>query len=235
MQLFYAPDINGIQYTLSEEESKHCVRVLRKSVGDAITLVDGRGGLYKCELIDDAPKKCVVSICEKIEQFEKRSYVLHMAVAPTKNIDRFEWFLEKATEIGVDIITPVECFHSERRIIKCDRSEKVITSAVKQSVKAYHPVFEPMTPFKEFVSRDFMGAECYIAHCEEVGEKHIINDIASVNGSYVVLVGPEGDFSIEEINFAISRGFKSISLGKSRLRTETAGVMVAAYLAILNQ
>lgn len=235
MQLFYAPDIKGVTYILNEEESKHCVRVLRKKIGDIIHIIDGRGGLYKCEITDDNAKKCVVCVTEHIKEFEKRPYTLHLAVAPTKNIDRFEWFLEKSTEIGVDCITPLECDHSERKIVKNERSEKVITSAIKQSLKAYHPVFESMTSFKEFVCRDFGSKELFIAHCEESEEKIILNKLASIGGHYVVMIGPEGDFSLDEIALAKEKGFKFISLGKSRLRTETAGVMAAAFLSILNQ
>lgn len=235
MQLFYASDISSQFYTLSEEESKHCVRVLRKRVGDTIHIIDGLGGLYECEVVQDAPKQCIVKVVTKTEEFEKRSYTLRMAVAPTKNIDRFEWFLEKATEIGVDAITPLECDHSERRIVKSDRCEKVIVSAVKQSLKAYYPKFDELTKFKTFVSGDFGGADLYIAHCESSETKEPLKKLLNVGGDSVILIGPEGDFSIDEIEFAKSKGFKEVSLGSSRLRTETAGVVAVGIVSFINQ
>ncbi|MEG2491150.1 MAG: RsmE family RNA methyltransferase, partial [Alistipes sp.] len=149
MQLFYAPDLVPPLYTLSEEESKHCVRVLRLTRGDTLHITDGRGNLYCCEIIDDNVKRCSVRVVGTQTEFEKRTYSLTMAVAPTKNTERFEWFLEKATEVGVDEFIPLETAHSERRALKAEREEKVITAAVKQSLKAYHPVLRELTPLKK--------------------------------------------------------------------------------------
>ncbi|MFI3267841.1 MAG: 16S rRNA (uracil(1498)-N(3))-methyltransferase [Rikenellaceae bacterium] len=235
MQLFYAPDISeNTNYALSEEESKHCVRVLRKKTGDFIHLIDGVGGMYKCEIIQDFPKQCIVSVIETVTNFEKRNYTLHLAVAPTKSIDRFEWFLEKATEIGIDAITPLECEHSERKIIKTERSEKVILSAVKQSLKAYYPKFDELTKFKTFINSDFKGKDLYIAHCEPSEHKKPLKELLTKGNDSVILIGPEGDFSTEEIELAKNKGFKEISLGESRLRTETAGVVAVSIASFVN-
>lgn len=233
MQLFYAPDISSKEYTLSEEESKHCVRVLRKRVGDTIHIIDGRGSLYSCLLINDAPKRCIVEVVNVIEEYEKLPYNLHLAIAPTKVIDRFEWSLEKITEIGVTAITPLESFHSERRQIKDERSVKVVTAAVKQSLKAYHPLFESMCSFNDFVCRDFGDAELFIAHCGEDSDKMALSELLKPHGSYVIAIGPEGDFSTQEVELAKAHGFRSISLGRSRLRTETAAVVAAATVNII--
>ena len=163
MQLFYAPEISLPRYTLSEEESKHCIRVLRMTIGDELHLTDGKGNMYRCKVVSDNVKRCEVEVVETWPEYERMSYGLTMCVAPTKNIDRFEWFLEKATEIGVSEVYPIECDHSERRQIKHEREEKVITAAVKQSLKAYHPVLHPMTRFKDVVSMPYEG-EKFIAH-----------------------------------------------------------------------
>lgn len=224
MHLFYTPDLSGKQYTLNEQESKHCVRVLRLGVGDKIQLIDGKGGFYEAEIDDARPKACSVVIVSEQQEFGKRDFRLHMAVAPTKNIDRTEWFLEKATEIGVDEITPLLCQRSERKVIKAERLEKVITSAVKQSLKAYHPVLNELTAFKKFVGQSFDGRK-FIAHCEssDTEKPHLFKTL-SANQDVLLLVGPEGDFSPEEIELAKANGFEEISLGEARLRTETAGV-----------
>ncbi|MFI3263226.1 MAG: 16S rRNA (uracil(1498)-N(3))-methyltransferase [Rikenellaceae bacterium] len=235
MQLFYAPDLSlSTNYTLSEEESKHCIKVLRKKCGDFIHLIDGVGGMYKCEIVQDFPKQCIVTVVETINDFEKRDYTLHLAVAPTKSIDRFEWFLEKATEIGIDAITPIECEHSERKIIKIERSEKVILSAIKQSLKAYYPKFSELTKFKTFINSDFQGKDLYIAHCEPSQNKLPLKEVLVKGSDSVILIGPEGDFSVEEIELAKSKGFKEISLGESRLRTETAGVVAVSMVSFIN-
>ena len=165
MQLFYAPELDpdAGSYVFSEEESKHCVRVLRLGAGDSLHLTDGRGTMCRAEIVEASPKHCRVVIRERWPEFEKRGYELVMAVAPTKNTDRFEWFAEKATEIGVDRIVPLLTDHCERRTLKTDRLEKVVTSAVKQSLKAYHPVVEPLTPLREWVARPFDGVKL-IAH-----------------------------------------------------------------------
>ena len=235
MQLFYAPEISLPRHTLSEEESKHCVRVLRMKPGDELHLTDGRGTMHRCKVVDDNVKRCTVEVVESTSEYEKMSYGLTMAVAPPKNIDRFEWFLEKATEVGITAIYPIECDHSERRQIKFDREEKVITSAVKQSLKAYHPTLHPLTSVREVMSMDFKG-EKYIAHCNATfGEREYLGKLIEKGGNNLILIGPEGDFSEEEITFALRNGFKAISLGKERLRTETAAVVATVVTATINK
>ena len=234
MQLFYAPEITLPEYTLSEEESKHCVRVLRMRVGEDLHITDGKGNMYRCKVLNDNAKHCTVEVVETIPEYEKMSYRLVMGVAPTKNIDRFEWFLEKATEVGITEVYPLECDHSERRQIKDEREEKVITSAVKQSLKAYHPTLHPMTRFRDVVSLPFEGDK-FIAHCNDaMGEREYLGKLLKKGADTLILIGPEGDFSEEEINFALQNGFKPISLGKQRLRTETAAVVATVIVSTIN-
>lgn len=223
MQLFYTPDITDIDYRMNETESKHAVRVLRLSNGDMIQLVDGKGNFYEATIVDAHPKRCQLKITSKIPEYNKRGHYLHLAVAPTKNIDRFEWFLEKATEIGIDEITPLLCEHSERKIIKQERLEKVIISAMKQSIKAYLPKLNPLTSLQELflTSSPFRK---FIAHCYERDKRELKNEVEGSNSNLIV-IGPEGDFSEKEVNLALENGFTPVSLGNSRLRTETAGVV----------
>ncbi|MFI3316475.1 MAG: 16S rRNA (uracil(1498)-N(3))-methyltransferase [Rikenellaceae bacterium] len=237
MQLFYAPNINPPHYTLSEEESKHVVRVLRLNVGDNIDITDGKGSLFSCSIVDANPKRCSVEVTSSIEQFEPLPYNLTMCVAPTKNIERFEWFLEKVTEIGVGEIYTLLTSHSERKAIKFEREQKVITSAMKQSLKAYHPTLHDVTPLKKVLERTFTG-ERFIAHCDEPQSaegKQFLGDVAPKNGEIEILIGPEGDFSPEEIKAAIAMGYREISLGSQRLRTETAAVVAATIIATKSQ
>ena len=235
MQLFYAPEISLPRYTLPEEESKHCVRVLRMTVGDELHLTDGKGNMYRCKVVSDNVKRCEVEVVETCPEYERMSYGLTMCVAPTKNIDRFEWFLEKATEIGISEVYPLECDHSERRQIKLEREEKVITAAVKQSLKAYHPVLHDLTSVRDIIAMDFEG-EKYIAHCDSsFGERPYLGNLVKKGANTLILIGPEGDFSKEEINFALQNGFKAISLGRERLRTETAAVVATTVVATINK
>lgn len=236
MQLFFAPDFAPPRYTLSEEESKHAVRVLRLEAGESLHLTDGRGNLYTCQIVEANPKRCTVEAVECIAEFEKRPYHLTMAVAPTKNNDRYEWFLEKATEVGIDRIIPVESAHSERRAFKRERGEKVITSALKQSLKAYHPILEELTPFREVVTMPFEGRRL-IAHCEPPQSpqgKQYLPQIIKKGENVLILIGPEGDFSPEEITFALQNGFEELTLGNQRLRTETAAVVATTMTAVVN-
>ncbi len=230
MQLFYASGIVPPTHTLTEEESRHCVKVLRMKQGDRIHITDGRGNLYTAEIAKADPRGCVVEIVETLSEYGRRNYRLTMAVAPTKNTDRFEWFLEKATEVGVDTIIPVECANSERRTLKPDRPEKVIVSAAKQSLKAYMPVLEPMTPLREVIERPFEGVKL-IAHCRQESGRTDIMKAIPWGTDALVLIGPEGDFTAEEVELALTNGFVPISLGESRLRTETAALasVMAAY------
>jgi 16S rRNA (uracil1498-N3)-methyltransferase len=196
-------------------------------------LIDGKGGFYLAEIISDHPKRTELHIVEAQQEYAKRNHYLHIALAPTKNIDRFEWFLEKATEIGIDEITPIICDRSERKEVKIDRSNKIITTAIKQSLKAYHPLLNPQISFKEFI----LSAKAkfkYIAHCEDGKKAEIANNFKK-NANYLVLIGPEGDFSTAEIEMALQSGFVPITLGESRLRTETAALQACFEINYLNR
>lgn len=234
MQLFYAPDIVPPSHTLTEEESRHCIKVLRMQPGDRLHLTDGRGNLYEAAVTKADPRRCEIEVVETFAEYGKRPYSLTMAVAPTKNNDRFEWFLEKTTETGVDTIIPIECSNSERRVFKTERSEKVITSAVKQSLKAYHPKLEPLTDVRQVIERPFDGTKL-IAHCRQKEARKPITEVLPRGGNALILIGPEGDFTAEEVALAKAHGFIGISLGESRLRTETAAVaaVMAAYFTNL--
>lgn len=231
MQLFYTPDITDSNFYLNEIESKHAVRVLRLANGDKIQLIDGKGNFFEAKIVDAHPKRCEVEITKKIIEFNKRNHYLHLAVAPTKNIDRFEWFLEKATEIGVDEITPVLCDHSERKVIKNERLEKVIISAMKQSLKAYLPKLNRLTSLKSILESDFDGQK-FIAHCYEQDKRELKKELDS-SQSNLILIGPEGDFSEEEVKLALQKQFIPVSLGESRLRTETAAVVACHTVNLL--
>lgn len=233
MHLFYTPDLSGEEYILSPEESKHCVRVLRFTEGEPVSLVDGRGNW--CEgVIDKAdPKGCRVKITGKKEQYGRRPFHLHLAIAPTKNIDRIEWMLEKCTEIGIDEISLLNTDHSERKVVKEERLEKVIIAAMKQSLKAYLPRLNPMAGFREFVA-SCTETQKLIAHCRE-GEKKRLDEVYIPGNDVVILIGPEGDFSEEEVNEAGKYGFVPVSLGTSRLRTETAGLVVCHSVNFMNK
>ena len=233
MQLFYAPEITTPLYTLPEEESGHCVRVLRLREGDSLHITDGRGTLYRAVVEDPHPKRCTIRIVEEHTEWEKRPYRLTIAVAPTKNIDRIEWFVEKATECGIDRIVPVLCDHSERKVIKGERLEKIAISAMKQSLKAYLPTIEPLTPLCEVLAEPFEGTKL-IAHCEEDMERIFMGEKIQGGENVMVLIGPEGDFSREEIEAARKAGFTEISLGNSRLRTETAALAATMFTAFVN-
>ena len=236
MQLFYAPDITPPLHTLSEEESKHCVRVLRLGRGDTLHITDGRGNLFCCQITDDNPKRCVVRVTTTQTQWEPLPYRLVMAVAPTKNADRFEWFLEKATEVGVSAIVPLETEHSERRVFKPERGEKVVTAALKQSLKAYRPVLHPLTPFREAVLSAPEGRK-FIAHCapaqSPAGKAYLARALRP-GETATVFIGPEGDFSPGEIAFALANGFEEITLGRQRLRTETAALAAVVMASVVN-
>nr|WP_315420966.1 16S rRNA (uracil(1498)-N(3))-methyltransferase [uncultured Pedobacter sp.] len=234
MHIFYTPDITHNTYTLNEEESKHCIRVLRLTTGSIVNLVDGKGGFYTAEITSDNAKKVSLSILKVETEFHKRNHYLHIAVAPTKNIDRIEWFLEKATELGIDEITPIITDRSERRVVKEDRLNKVITSAVKQSIKAYHPKLNDAVSFDTFLKVPFDG-EQLIAHCIDNGEKQYISNLVTPHQKYLVLIGPEGDFTPDEVNLALNKGFKALTLGDNRLRTETAALSVCFEINYLNR
>jgi 16S rRNA (uracil1498-N3)-methyltransferase len=232
MHLFYEPHITGNTVDLNEEESHHALKVLRLKVGDTVRLSDGKGAFYDAEIASTTGKKAGLLITAKQEQTSPKAN-LHIAMAPTKSIERFEFFLEKATETGIDTITPLVCDRSERRQIREDRLEKVIVSAAKQSLKAWMPVFDPLTPFVKFVNSTTLPQHKYIAWCDE-GEKKQLRDIVTPGTDILVLIGPEGDFTPAEVQEAIKAGFVPITLGDTRLRTETAGIFVASVFNFVN-
>lgn len=236
MHLFYTPDINGITYTLSEEESKHCVRVLRLNEGDKIQLIDGKGGFYDAVITDNNPKRGSVKVLEHRKEVGKRNWELHIAIAPTKMMDRLEWFVEKATEMGIDGIALIDCKNSERDVVKTERIEKVAISAIKQSLKAYLPKIDEVLDFKKYIAqtKEFKG-EKYIAHCNYRGKLPHIKSEYKPGKNALVLIGPEGDFTRDEVKLALENGFKEISLGESRLRTETAALYAVAALNVINE
>ncbi len=234
MQLFYTSDISGNNYILNEQESRHCIRVLRLTKGDIVYLTDGVGNLYKAEISKDDQKACGLKIVEKFENFEKRNFYLHIAIAPTKNTDRFEWFLEKATEIGIDEVTPLLCERSEKKQVKLERLERIVIASLKQSIKAFKPRINNITSFSELIAREKKEKVFCIAHCND-GEKNFINEVYLKNQSCLILIGPEGDFSPEEVALASMNGFKQISLGTARLRTETAGIVACHTINFINQ
>jgi 16S rRNA (uracil1498-N3)-methyltransferase len=231
MQLFYTPDLESDIHTLDKEESRHISKVLRLSDGDVLHLTDGKGRMMKAKIIDPNPRAVVVEVFESIEDFQKRKLYIHMLVAPTKNIDRFEWFLEKATEIGVDEITPILCEHSERKVIRHDRLEKVISSAMKQSLKAYHPKLNELTKFKDAINKGFEGRS-FIAHLDEENPQQL-KAVYQNEDRVQILIGPEGDFSPKEIDEAVKHGFEMVAMGGCRLRTETAAVVACHSINLL--
>lgn len=233
MQLFYTPDISSNVYTLSKEESRHCIMVLRKHIGDEVHLIDGKGGFYTARITDDNSKSCKLEIINVQKRFGESPYYIHIAIAPTKSNDRFEWFLEKATEIGVNEITPIICDNSERKVLKLERMNKILVSAMKQSNRAYLPQLNELTSFKDFVPAN-SNENRFIAHCEK-DEKPLLKDLLIKGENTLLLIGPEGDFSKNEIQLAKENKFSAISLGSSRLRTETAGVVACHTINLINQ
>ncbi|WP_300811767.1 16S rRNA (uracil(1498)-N(3))-methyltransferase [uncultured Bacteroides sp.] len=232
MHVFYTPQIQTCA-ELPEEEAAHAVRVLRLQAGDEVMLTDGEGCFYRAEITTATNKRCLVRVLETQPQAPLWSGHLHIAMAPTKNMDRTEWFAEKATEIGFDELTFLNCRFSERRVIKTERIAKILVSAMKQSLKARLPRLNEMTDFDRFVTQPFTGQK-FIAHCYE-GEKPLLKDVVQHGEDALVLIGPEGDFSPEEVEKALANGFRPISLGRSRLRTETAALVACHILNLLNQ
>ena len=235
MQLFYNSDIeeSTTTFTFSKEESKHIIKVLRKSVGAILKITNGKGWLFDAEIISADIKRCQANISNAVQQ-PKRNYKLHLAVAPTKMNDRFELFLEKATEIGIDSITPILCDRSERKVIKLDRFEKIVQSAMKQSLQCYLPIINELTPLNAFVNQEFNG-QVFIAHCEETSDKQSLKDKLQPKQNITILIGPEGDFSVKEIEMALRHNFIPVTLGKTRLRTETAAVVACHSVAFVNE
>jgi 16S rRNA (uracil1498-N3)-methyltransferase len=233
MQLFYNPNIieSSKEVIFDKEESRHIYKVLRKQEGDVLMLTNGKGFFFESKLVSTNPKQCIAEINNYSKQ-PPLPYHLHLAVAPTKLNDRYEWFLEKATEIGISEITPLICDHSERKVIKPERYEKIIQSAMKQSLKAYLPQLNPAISFKDFVERNHSEKNLLIAHCEDT-KKESLKNIIHTGESSLILIGPEGDFSLSEIEMAINKHFKPITLGASRLRTETAAVVACHSVSFI--
>jgi len=236
MQLFYNPNISEStkEITFDKEESRHIVKVLRMKDGDTFKITNGKGSFFSAEIIKANPKGCLVKILsEEVQQ--PLPYQLHLAVAPTKLNDRYEWFLEKATEIGISEITPIICDHSERKTIKAERYEKILQSAMKQSLKAYLPVLNEAVSYKDFINseKSSESLKC-IAHCEETDKKSL-KAVILPNQKITIIIGPEGDFSSEEIELAKQSGFIPVTLGESRLRTETAAVVACHSVAFFNE
>ncbi|MDD4610266.1 MAG: 16S rRNA (uracil(1498)-N(3))-methyltransferase [Bacteroidaceae bacterium] len=232
MHLFYAPDIETI-HELPTEEAQHCIRVLRQTEGDELFITDGKGSFYRALISMITSKRCFVEIQEKNPQPPLFKAHLHIALAPTKNMSRVEWMVEKSTEIGISEISFLRCRFSERKEIKIERIEKIVVSAMKQSLKAEKPILNAMQKFATFIQQPFEGQK-FIAHCYE-GEKPLLKDIIQPEQDALLLVGPEGDFSEEEVAQAVANGYVAVSLGKARLRTETAGLVGCHILNLANQ
>ena len=235
MQLFYHPSLipDSQEVTFDKTESRHLVRVLRKKEGDLVSITNGAGYLFTGRIKTANDKKCTVEITTVEARQKNRAYSLHIAIAPTKLNDRFEWFLEKATEIGIDQITPIVCEHSERKVLKIERMEKILQAAAKQSLHCHFPILNPAISFKDFIQQDLKGLLC-IAHCEE-RDKQALKTVLKPGQNTTILIGPEGDFSKGEITQALAHQFIPVSLGESRLRTETAGVVAVHSTAFINQ
>lgn len=233
MQLFFASNIKPGPFELPADEARHAVHVLRKKVGDILHFVDGKGGWFEGEIIDTGKRSCSV-IAKQTKQEERRaSSRLIMAVSPTKSNDRFEWFLEKATEIGVDKIIPLQCKRTERPRIRIDRYEKVLVSAMKQSLQAWLPELTEFTKINDFVKDLDASQQCFVAWCEEDEEILLVNNYQK-GEDVCIMIGPEGDFTAAEIQMIKDKGGKAVSLGKNRLRTETAAIYATQTVALKN-
>ena len=235
MHRFYCPDIAEI-LTLGEEDSKHCVKVLRMAEGDTIEVVDGNGTLYTCRITMAHPKRCAIEVTERMQQPPHWGHRIVLGVAPTKNLDRIEWLVEKCVEMGVDRIIPLRCHNSERTVLKTERLKKIMVSAMKQSLKATLPLLDEMTPVAQVLAEPFEGTRS-IAYCDEQlprGQRLTLTGVYRPGHDVMVLIGPEGDFSPEEVQAARDAGFMPVTLGESRLRTETAGMMAVAAIHILD-
>ena len=231
LRFFYTPTPEAGQ--LPQDEAQHALRVLRLGMGDELHLMDGKGMFHRAVITEADNHHCRYRILESVPQQPEWTGKIHIAVAPTKNMDRMEWFVEKATEIGFDRLSLLDCRFSERRVVKNERLEKIIVSAMKQSHKAWLPQLDEMTPFRKFITQPDLPAQRFIAHCYE-GEKPFLLDLLTPCTPALVLIGPEGDFSIDEVREAEAAGFRSVSLGTSRLRTETAALVAVHMMRIRN-
>lgn len=233
MHLFYTPDILS-SGEMPEEESNHAVKVLRLAEGDEVVLIDGKGTFHKALISRAHHKRCGVQIVESYPEENHWPFKIHVAVAPTKNMDRIEWFAEKATEMGIDAITLLKCRYSERKDVKTERLNKILVSAMKQSLKATLPRLEGMTDFRKFVEQPFDGQK-FIAHCYKESERNLLTKLYRPGSNMLILIGPEGDFSEEEVALALKNGFEPVSLGNSRLRTETAALAACHTIHVINE
>jgi 16S rRNA (uracil1498-N3)-methyltransferase len=234
MQIFYAPDISGTEYTLDEKESGHCIRVLRMKSGTRVQVIDGKGGLYEAVIVNPDPRKCTLAVTGVISDFEIRDYRLHIAISPLKNYERFEWFVEKSVEIGVDEITPLICSNTEKPGIKRERINNLIISAMKQSLKSTLTILNEPCHFNDFIGESHAGTRM-IAYCSNDPSRRRIGEVYSKGSDAVMVIGPEGDFSGDEIKAAVKKGFLPVHLGHSRLRSETAGVAACCSIYYSNQ
>lgn len=232
LRFFYTPDPETGQ--LPDEEAQHALRVLRLQMGDELNLMDGKGVFYRAVITEASNHRCRYRILESQPQQPEWTGTIHLAVAPTKNMDRMEWLAEKATEIGFDRVSLLDCRFSERRVVKTERLDKILVSAMKQSHKAWKPTLEEMQPFQQFIRRQDLPEQRFIAHCYE-GERPFLLDVLTPQTPALVLIGPEGDFSIDEVQAAEAAGFRSISLGTSRLRTETAALAAVHMMRLVNR
>ena len=240
--IFYTPEINNYRCFLNEVESMHAVKALRLKTGDEIALIDGRGGFYKAVIVDPHPKSCELKVVEQQLQYGKRQYRLHIGIAPTKNIARFEWFVEKAVEIGIDEITPLLCERSERKTLSSERLLRIMIAAMKQSKKAYLPQLNEVLSFNDWLKNiaceKTENAQRYIAHCNNASHskdaRELLKDVYKSGHNTTIAIGPEGDFSMQEVELANSHGLSCISLGTSILRTETAGVAACHSIYFMN-
>jgi len=235
MQLFFNSDINekSDSFSFSKTESKHIVKVLRKRTGDSLMITNGKGVLFYAKIQKSEIKNCTVKITSTHKQ-PKSEYTLHLAVAPTKMNDRYEWFLEKSVEIGITSITPIICDHSERKVVKIDRFEKILQSSMKQSLNYYLPKLNPVMTFSDFINQKHDG-ELFIAHCINSGKRKSLKETLTPKLNTTILIGPEGDFSTNEISMALKHQFTPITLGHSRLRTETAAIVACHSVCFINQ
>ncbi|MBT8184699.1 MAG: 16S rRNA (uracil(1498)-N(3))-methyltransferase, partial [Eudoraea sp.] len=233
MQLFYNARLDGSfsQFSFTPEESKHIVKVLRKGEGDELHITNGKGYLFRAKILVADAKKCRAELVHTTKRHQKMHW-LHMAVAPTKMNDRFEWFLEKVTEIGVNEITPIICERSERKVVKPERMERVLQAAMKQSLRTFMPKLNPAISFGEFMEKEHKGLK-FIAHCEDEEKVELKRRVAA-DKDITILIGPEGDFSQDEIRLAYEKGFLPVSLGEARLRTETAAIVACNTVSLIN-
>lgn len=233
MDLFFSRDIEKDIIMLAEEESKHAVKVMRAMTGDEIFVTDGNGRHFRTSVADGKSKKCVLKIIEELQPYPKPPYHLHIAIAPTKNHDRLEWFVEKATEIGISEITPLACHHSEREKVHPERLERIIIAAMKQSCRFWLPKLNKLVSFDDFIRHDH-SCQKFIAYCTKQERKYLHN-IYTPGSNALILIGPEGDFSPEEIKLALVQNFQAISLGENRYRTETAALMACHTIVLMNE